>query len=89
LVQSITPANTTPDAGLQVVVDPRIPDASWFVAADPDLHAAVATAYRRGAEDPELMARDGFDIDAREYKGRLDFGAAVVGATGMVKTPAA
>jgi len=47
------------------------------------------TAYRRGGQDPELLSADGFDTDSRDYKGRLDFGAACVSAAGMVYTPAA
>jgi hypothetical protein len=88
LVQSITPANTPPDTGLQVVVDPRIPDASWYVATDPHQHATIVTAYRRGGQDPELLSADGFNTDSRDYKGRLAFGAACVSTAGMVFTPA-
>jgi hypothetical protein len=42
----------------------------------------------RDVEGPELLARDGWDVDARLYKGRDEFGAAVVSATSMVFTPA-
>jgi hypothetical protein len=89
LVASITPANTPPEAGLQVVEDPRLPGTGWYLAADPHQHATIVTAYRRGAQDPELLSADGFDTDSRDYKGRLDFGAACVSAAGMVYTPAA
>jgi hypothetical protein len=40
-----------------------------------------------GIDGPELLAQDGWDIDARSYKGRDAFGAAVVSASAMVKTP--
>jgi hypothetical protein len=71
LVASITPVTTPPEAGLQVVEDPRLPGAGWYLAADPVQHATIVTAYRRGGQDPELMSADGFDTDSRDYKGRL------------------
>src|SRR5262249_60836265 len=88
LVASITPANTPPEAGLQIVEDPRIHGTGWYLAADPHQHATIVTAYRRSGQDPELLSADGFDTDSRDYKGRLDFGAARVSAPGMVYPPA-
>jgi hypothetical protein len=83
---------TPPDAGdasgvLQVVQDDRIPS-GFYVTTDPGERPTVATAHLTGVDGPELLSRDAFDIDARQWKARLEFGAAVVDWRGMVFTPA-
>jgi hypothetical protein len=47
------------------------------------------TAYGVWSDgDPEVLSRDAVDVDAREYKGRDDFGVAAVDWRSMVFTPA-
>jgi hypothetical protein len=58
------------------------------VTCDPRERPTLVTAHLRGVDGPELLSRDAWDIDARSYKGRDEFGAAVVSATSMVFTPA-
>jgi hypothetical protein len=56
-----------------------------------DPRSARAADARDGARhlESELLSQDGWDIDARLFKGRDEFGTAVVSAAGMVYTPAA
>jgi hypothetical protein len=80
----MTPPNATEASGvLQVIQDDRITGA-FYVTCDPTERPTLVTAHLAG---PELLSQDGWDVDARSYKGRDEFGAAVVSAAGMVKTP--
>lgn len=74
---------------LQVVVDGRITDKSWYLAASPAFANTIEYAYLQGAAagGPTIETRVGFDIDGIEFKAREDFGAAAVGFRGLVKTP--
>jgi hypothetical protein len=60
----------------------------WYVTCDPGERPTFVVAHLRGVDGPELFSQDGWDVDARCYKGRDEFGAAAVSATGMVFTPA-
>jgi hypothetical protein len=60
----------------------------------PEFKAEIIALVRRCERSlpaifPELLSQDGWDVDGRLYKGRDEFGAAVVRAASMVKTPAA
>jgi hypothetical protein len=59
------------------------------VTCDPQERPTLVTAHLRGVDGPELFAKDAWDIDARAYKARDEFGTAAVSATSMVYTPAA
>jgi hypothetical protein len=88
LMTQQTPPNAGDASGvLQVVQDDRI-TAGWYVTCDPAERPTVVTAHLRGVEGPELLSMDLWDVDSRAYKGRNEFGAAVVSATSMVFTPA-
>ena len=71
---------------LEVVQDDRIVGA-FYVTCDPAERPTVAVAHLAGLDGPELLSQDLWDVDARGYKGRDAFGAAVVSASSMVKTP--
>lgn len=89
LVTEETPPNAGDASGvLEVVVDDRI-TGGWYVTCDPAERPSVVTAHLRGVDGPELLSTDGWDVDARLYKGRNEFGAAAVSATSIVFTPAA
>jgi hypothetical protein len=82
---------TPPDAGdasgvLRVVQDDRI-SAGWYITTDQLERPTFVTAHLRGIEGPELFSQDAWDIDARAFKGRDEFGAAAVSPSGMVYTP--
>jgi hypothetical protein len=90
LVTSTTPPNATADSGvIEVVQDPRIPGTDWYLAADPRARATIAVAHLASAPEPELLARDDWDHDGREYKARDTFGCAVIDWRSMVYTPGA
>jgi hypothetical protein len=60
------------------------------VTCDPRQRPTLVTAHGIWSDGgPELLSQDGWDIDARLFKGRDEFGTAVVSAAGMVYTPAA
>ena len=87
LITQETPPNAGDAAGvLEVVQDDRIVGA-FYVTCDPAERPTVAVAHLAGLDGPELLSQDLWDVDARGYKGRDAFGAAVVSASSMVKTP--
>src|SRR5262249_20197922 len=71
---------------LNVVVDPRIADASWYLAASPAQIDTLEVAYLEGAPEggPTLDSQVSWDIDGIEYKAREDFGAAAIDWRGLV-----
>ena len=85
-----TPPGAGAEAGvLQVLVDDRIPTGQWYVLADPTAQRALmVTAHLDAEPTPVLDARDHWAIGAREYRGRNDFGAAVLDYRAAVLTPA-
>jgi hypothetical protein len=88
LVTSATPADTAPGAGpLTVIEDARIGGTDWYLTCDPRQRATFLTAHLSGAETPELLSRDEWNIDARGYKARDTFGVGVGDWRGLVKTP--
>ena len=74
---------------LQVVIDARITDASWYLAASPAQIDTIEYAYLEGAPEggPTLDSQVNWDIDGIEYRAREDFGAAAIEWRGLVKTP--
>jgi hypothetical protein len=75
---------------VEVVVDARIQDLSWYLAASPMAIDTIEFAYLSGSEPgPVLDARDGFEIDGVEFRCREDFAAAVVDYRGLVRNPGA
>jgi phage major head subunit gpT-like protein len=75
---------------VEVVVDARITDLSWYLAANPAAIDTIEYARLEGQpEGPQIEARDGFDVDGVEFKCREDFGAAVLDWRGIVKNPGA
>jgi len=93
LIVPTTPGGVVPPyfKTLNVVVDPRINDASWYLAASPNQIDTIEYAYLEGAPEggPTLDSRVNWDIDGIEYKAREDFGAAAIEWRGLVKTPSA
>jgi hypothetical protein len=75
---------------LEVIVEPRITDTSWYLAASPALVDTIEYAYLADTPSgPIIETRVGFDIDGTEIKAREDFAAAAIGWQGLVKTPGA
>ena len=87
LVATMLPPEALAVSGqLQVVQDDRI-TGGWYVTCDPHERPTLVTAHLRGVDGPELLSRDAWDIDARQYKGRDDFGAAAIDWRGLCFTP--
>ena len=76
---------------LELIVEPRITDVSWYLAASPAQVDTIEYAYLEGGPQggPLLETREGWDIDGQEYKARMDFGAAPIDWRGLVKNPGA
>jgi hypothetical protein len=75
---------------VEVIVDARITDLRWYLAASPLAIDTIEYATLAGVpEGPQLDARDGFDIDGIELRAREDFAAAVVDWRGMIFNPGA
>jgi hypothetical protein len=85
--------DVTPSAykSLQLVVDPRITDLSWYLAASPAQMDTIEYDYLEGAPSggPTLETREGWDIDGQEYKAREEFAAKALDYRGLVKNPGA
>ncbi|MBS0448578.1 MAG: Mu-like prophage major head subunit gpT family protein [Proteobacteria bacterium] len=96
LLASITPtqsADVNPFAGkLELVVDPRLDAISataWYLAADSAVIDTIEYSYLDGIGGPEVMTREGFEVDGIELKVRLDFGAGVLDFRGLYKAAGA
>jgi phage major head subunit gpT-like protein len=76
---------------LQVVVDPRIADSSWYLAASPNQIDTIEYAYLEAAPEggPTVDAQTNWDLDGLEFRAREDFGAAAIEWRGLVRTPSA
>jgi hypothetical protein len=76
---------------LQLVVDPRIADASWYLAASPNQIDTIEYAYLDGAPQggPALETREGWNVDGLEFRPRMEFGVAPIDWRGLNRTSAA
>ena len=73
---------------LEVVVDPRITNTDWYLAASPLQIDTIELARLAGSpEEPEVLGQVAWNIDGHEFKGRLDRAAAAIDWKGLVKTP--
>lgn len=96
LIATITPAQSAdvnPFAGkLEPVVDPRLDAVSvtaWYLAADANIIDTIEYSYLESSGGPEVITREGFDVDGLEMKVRLDYGAGVVDFRGLLKSAGA
>ncbi|ATQ67868.1 MULTISPECIES: prohead protease/major capsid protein fusion protein [Methylosinus] len=70
---------------LAVVVDPRISNA-WYVVAAPAEIDGLEFAYLKGNAGPQVTSEVGFDVGVR-FRVRLDFGAGFVDWRSWFKNP--
>jgi len=85
-----TVSDQNPFAGkLTLLVDPRLPAKSWYVFADPAVHAVLEYAYLSSAQGPQLASRDGWDVLGREFRVILDFGCGAVDHRGAYRNAGA
>jgi len=71
--------------GLQLIVEPRITDYSWFLVADPAMIDTVEYAFLDGEEELFIEQKEGFNVDALEIKARMVFGTKAIDWRGMYK----
>ena len=75
---------------VEVVVDARITDLSWYIAASPLACDTLEYARLAGTDEgPTLEARDGFDVDGVEFKCREEFACAAIDWRGLVRNQGA
>lgn len=73
---------------LELVVDPRldaISDKAWYVASDSIGH--LEYSHLEGEQGPQMIVREGFDVEGVEFKCRLDFGCGMLDWRGIYKNP--
>lgn len=75
--------------GLQLIVEPRITDYSWFLVADPAMIDTVEYAFLDGEEELFIEQKEGFDADALQIKARMVFGTKAIDWRGMYKNAGA
>ena len=73
------------------VVEPRIIDCPWFIAADPNAQPIDTIEYASSRRPEGLMTeqRQGFEVDGVDMKSRLVFGAKAIDYRGLDKNPGA
>lgn len=75
--------------GLQLIVEPRITDYSWFLVADPAMIDTVEYSFLDGEEELFIEQKEGFDVDALQIKARMVFGTKAIDWRGMYKNAGA
>ncbi|MET4309001.1 HK97 family phage prohead protease [Bradyrhizobium sp. RT4b] len=84
-VQATQTANVNPFAFLDLIVEPRLTNATrWYIACDPALLPCIEYAYLAGAPGPQTESRSGFEVDGVQTKVRLDYGCGAVEFRGLV-----
>lgn len=71
--------------GLITIVDPRITDYSWYLAASPEAVDTVEYAFLDGEEELFMDQREGFNIDGIEVKARMVFAAKAIDWRGLFR----
>jgi hypothetical protein len=74
---------------LVLVVDERITDYSWYLAADPDAFDTVLLAHLEGQEEVFTDTHQSFEVDGIKFKARLDVTAKALDHRGLYKNPGA
>lgn len=72
---------------LQLIVEPRITDNSWYLIADPSSIDTIELSHLEGQEGVFIETQAGFDVDGIKTKARLDVGAATIDFRGFYKNP--
>ena len=74
---------------LELLVENRIEDYSWYLFADPAAVPVLEHAYLAGHEGPQIDTREGFEVMGMEFRVHLDFGAGGVDFRGAYRNPGA
>jgi hypothetical protein len=87
-VSATSTGNVNPFVGrLQLIVEPRITDNSWYLVASPDAIDTIELSHLEGQEGVFIETQAGFDVDGIKTKARLDVGAATIDFRGFYKNP--
>lgn len=87
-IYAATAATANPFTGkLELLVEPRIADKSWYVFADPAILPVLEYAYLSSAQGPQMASRDGWDVLGQEFRGVLDFGCGATDFRGAYRNP--
>lgn len=74
-IYAASTGDVNPFAGkLQLVVEPRITDDSWFVLADPASVPSLQYAYLSAAQGVQIQRQEAWDTLGLKYRAWLDFG---------------
>lgn len=79
--------NPFASANLQLVVDPRITDFAWYLAASTSQIDTIEYCYLDGEGGVAIDTRMGFEVDGMEIKVRHDFGVGLIDYRGLYKNP--
>lgn len=95
VAQKLTSTNFTPATqatiampqftGLTPIVDPRIKNYEWYLAADPQMIDTVEYAFLDGEQELFTEQRQGFDVDGVQVKARMVFGAKAIDWRGLYR----
>jgi len=89
-IQANNSEDVNPFGGkLELLIEPRLPSASWYVFADPAQAAVLEYAYLSSAPGPQMASRDGWEVLGREFRVYLDFGAGATDHRGAYRNPGA
>lgn len=87
-IYAATVATANPFSGkLELLVEPRIADKSWYVFADPAILPVLEYAYLSSAQGPQMASREGWDVLGQEFRVVLDFGCGATDFRGAYRNP--
>lgn len=87
-IYAATVATANPFTGkLELLVESRITDKSWYVFADPAVLPVLEYAYLSSAQGPQMASREGWDVLGQEFRVVLDFGCGATDFRGAYRNP--
>lgn len=89
-IQPSTVDDVNPFGGkLSLLVEPRLPGATWYVFADPARLAAMQYAYLSSAQGVQIQRTEAWDTLGMKFRAFLDFGAGWLDWRGAHRIPGA
>lgn len=88
---SVNPSKTDDvniySAELQLIIDPRITDKSWYIAVSPSQVDTIEMSYLEGMNGPELTRHYDYKKDAIDLKLKHIVGVKAIDHVGLFKNP--
>jgi len=72
---------------LELLVEPRLEDTSWYVFADPASVPVLEFAHLTSAPGPQISTREGFETLGESFRVVLDFGCGAIEHRGAYRNP--